>query len=81
MIVYLSDDISVGGSQKMLIAKYYNKPLIGLAQKEEKFNKSEKELYGRIFRKYIDPYVKVSCDYVASNVQEAAAFLKELFTT
>jgi len=31
LIVYLSDDISVGGSQEILIAKYFKKPVIGLA--------------------------------------------------
>lgn len=35
VIVYLSDDISVGGSQEMLIAKYLGKPLIGYAPRGE----------------------------------------------
>ena len=54
VIVYLSDDISVGGSQEMLIAKYLKKPLIGLAPKEGKFNKTEKTHLGKTITNYID---------------------------
>ena len=38
LIVYFSDDISVGGSQEILIAKYLKKPVIGLAPLGGKFN-------------------------------------------
>lgn len=46
-VVYLSDDISVGGSQEMLIATFFKKPIIGLAPKVESLmvgvvNSSEK---------------------------------------
>lgn len=44
VVVYLSDDISVGGSQEMMIAKYLNKPLIGLAPRGGKFNCDKKWL-------------------------------------
>src|SRR3989338_10455224 len=49
IIVNLTDDISVGGSQEMLIAKYYHKPLIGIAPKEGKFFKSKKDILGKIY--------------------------------
>ncbi len=46
VVVYLSDDISVGGSQEMLIAKYLHKPLVGFAPYGEKFYCAEKEVGG-----------------------------------
>ncbi|MFH1433316.1 MAG: hypothetical protein ABIG32_00265, partial [Candidatus Uhrbacteria bacterium] len=49
VIVNLTDDISVGGSQEMLIAKYYEKPLIGIAPVGGKFRKPEKEIYGNTY--------------------------------
>lgn len=78
VVVYLSDDISVGGSEEMLIAKYYKKPLIGLAPQGGKFNKGEKELIGRKYLNYIDPYVRISCDYVAGDIDETAKCLKKI---
>lgn len=77
VIVNLTDDISVGGSQEMLIAKYYKKPLIGIAKKGGKFNKAEKEIRGKIYKNYIQPFVDISCDEVVEDVEGAANVLKE----
>jgi len=76
VIVNLTDDISVGGSQEMLIAKYYKKPLVGLAQKGGKFNKSEKEMFGKVYKNYIDPYVNLCCDKVIESMSELANFIR-----
>ncbi|MFH1089346.1 MAG: NUDIX domain-containing protein [Candidatus Uhrbacteria bacterium] len=78
VIVYLSDDISVGGSQEMLIAKYFKKPLIGLVPKQSKFF-GHKELYGREYKNWTHPFVKLSCDYLVHDIEEAAICLLELF--
>jgi hypothetical protein len=78
VIVNLTDDISVGGSQEMLIAKYFQKPLIGLAPRGGKFNRDEKEFFGRTFKNYTDPFVTVTCDAVAENVDELAGFIPNL---
>lgn len=78
VIVYLSDDISVGGSQEMLIAKYLGKPLIGLAPREGKFNKSNKEILGKITKNYVDPFVFATCDVVADDIAGVARALSDL---
>jgi hypothetical protein len=79
VIVNLTDDISVGGSQEMLIAKYFSKPLLGIAQKEGKFVKSSHEIYGRKVVNYVDPYVAVPCDAIVHDISEAAAWMKNKF--
>src|SRR5438105_717639 len=38
VVVYFSDDVSVGASQEVLIAKYFNKAVIGLAPKGGRLN-------------------------------------------
>lgn len=78
VVVYLSDDISVGGSQEMLIAKYLAKPLIGLAPREGKFNQSNKEILGKITKNYVDPFVFATCDVVAENIEDVARALVDL---
>ena len=77
VIVNLTDDISVGGSQEMLIAKYYRNPLVGIAPKGGKFNKKEKEVLGRVYKNFLDPFVLVSCDKIVENIDELSVFIKE----
>jgi len=76
LIVYLSDDISVGGSQEILVAKYFKKPVIGLAPAGGKFNHKHKEMLGQVVENYIHPFVFSTCDVICSNIQEAADALK-----
>lgn len=76
VIVYLSDDISVGGSQEMLIAKHLAKPLVGYAPRGGKFNADEREFMGQTIKNYVDPFVFASCDIVAGTLHEVAAALQ-----
>jgi hypothetical protein len=78
LIVYLSDDISVGGSQEILIAKYFKIPVIGLAPHGGKFNGSTKEFFGKVITNYKDPFVFSTCDVVCATVEEVAETLKKL---
>jgi hypothetical protein len=61
VICYLSDDISVGGSQELLIAKRYKKPVIGYWKKWGKFYQ-DKALYWRVYKDRKHPFVSFSCD-------------------
>ena len=75
-IVNLTDDISVGGSQEILIARYLHKPVIGLAPKGGKFNGATREMFGKILTDYKDPFVFSTCDAVCSTLEEVARVLK-----
>lgn len=77
VIVYLSDDISIGGSQEILIAKYFRIPVIGLARHGGKFNGADKEYFGKIVKNYKDPFVFTTCDVVCETVEQVAATLKD----
>lgn len=74
-IVYLSDDISVGGSQEILIARYFKKSVIGLAPKGGKFNGATREMYGELLTDYKDPFVFTTCDIVCDSLEEVAEVL------
>lgn len=78
VIVYLSDDISVGGSQEMLIAKYLKKPLVGFAPLGGKFNSPERESFGHLVRDYVDPFVFATCDVVCGTAEDVAAALLQI---
>lgn len=79
-IVYLSDDISVGGSQEILIAKYLHKPVIGFAPYGGKFNGSRREHFGKIIENFKDPFVFATCDVVCGTVEEVGEALKTIDT-
>ncbi len=81
VIAYLTDDVSVGSSQEMLIAKFYGKPLLGIAQDGGKFNNSKKELLGKIYNNWKHPFVAATCDAIVNSVEEAAKFIIEYFST
>jgi 8-oxo-dGTP pyrophosphatase MutT (NUDIX family) len=76
VLVCLSDDISVGGSQEMLIAKYYGKPLVGLAARGSKFIKDSFTLNGTTHRNWVHPFVSVPCDVVLHDFNELVSYLK-----
>ncbi|OIO50030.1 MAG: hypothetical protein CO042_03360 [Parcubacteria group bacterium CG_4_9_14_0_2_um_filter_41_8] len=79
VIVNLTDDISVGGSQEMLIAKYYHKLLIGIAPKNGKFCKDEKEILSKIYKNWIHPFVSIPCDIIVEDINGVADFIKNFF--
>jgi len=78
VVVYLSDDISVGGSQEIMIAKYLSKPVIGLAPYGGKFNGSTKIMLGKEIKNFKDPFVFATCDVVCGNIEEVGAALKNI---
>lgn len=76
-IVYLSDDISVGGSQEILIARYFKKPVFGFAPIGGKFNGATREMFGQTITNYKDPFVFATCDVVCGTIEELAEELKK----
>lgn len=78
LIVYLSDDISIGGSQEILLAKYFKKPVIGLAPLGGKFNGRTKEYFGKIVENYRDPFAFTTCDIVCPDIEGVADALKNV---
>ena len=75
VIVNLTDDISVGGSQEMLIAKYFNKPLLGIAKEGGKFVNSNYNDFGRTVN-FVHPFVFVPCDFIVNDIESAAEWIK-----
>jgi hypothetical protein len=79
VVVNLSDDISVGGSVEMMLAKLYHRPLIGIASLNGKFVNQEKEIFGRRIRNYVNPFVAATCDWLINDPSELPKVIDELF--
>ncbi len=80
VIVNLSDDISVGGSVEMMLAKLYHRPLIGIARPNGKFVSPEKDLLGRSVRSYVNPFVSATCDWLVHDPSQLPSIIDQLFT-
>ena len=78
VIVYLSDDISVGGSQEILVGQYFKKPVVGLAPLGGKFHHKNKEIFGQVVKDYKHPFVYGTCDIVCDDIEGVAKALKKL---
>jgi hypothetical protein len=78
MVVYFSDDISVGASQEILIAKCFKKPVIGLAPPGGKFNRRNHEIFGQNIKHYRHPFVYNTCDVVCDDIENVAKTLLKL---
>jgi hypothetical protein len=78
LVAYLSEDFSVGGSQEILIAKYFNKPVIALAPRGSSFNRQSKEVTGQIIKNFRHPFVYSTCDVVCEDVEEVAKVLQNM---
>lgn len=76
VIVNLTNDISVGGSQEMLIAKYFDKPLVGIAPFGGKFYMAKKEMMGKEYTNWMHAFVKYPCDKVVEDIQGVADYIK-----
>jgi len=77
VLVNLSDDISVGGSQEMLIAKYFGKPVFGLVRVGGKFHR-DAMIGGREYKGWMHPFVFAGCDRIAKTFDELLGFVKQL---
>jgi hypothetical protein len=81
VVVNLSDDISVGGSIEMMLAKLYRRPLIGIARAGGKFVKPDKDLLGRNVTSYVNPFVAGTCDWLINDPSQLPAVIDTFFTT
>lgn len=81
VVVNLSDDISVGGSVEMMLAKLYHRPLIGIARRGGKFVTNEKYILGRRINSYVNPFVQTTCDWLIYEPEQLPAVINSLFTT
>lgn len=80
VIVNLSDDISVGGSIEMMLAKLYHRPLIGIARYGGKFVRPEKDFFGRRVVSYTNPFVAATCDWLIHDPSQLPEIVNRVFT-
>ncbi len=76
-VVDARQKIGAGIAQEMVIAKYLRKPVVAVIPKNTHHRKINVVFHGIIMDEWIHPFLKVSTDYVAESVEEAAKWIHE----
>ena len=75
-IVHAVEKIGAGTAQEILMAKKFGKPVIAVIPKDSHHRKSNVVFHGTTIVDFINPFLFVSTDYVAENVEEAIKWVK-----
>lgn len=78
VIINLTDDVGVGASQEMIIAKYFGKPLIAVTALNGRYWREERIVNGKSYKNWMNPFVSIPCDLVVERVEDAADFLVKI---
>jgi hypothetical protein len=78
VIINVTDDVGVGASQEMMIAKYFNKPLIAITKLNGRYWREERIVNGTSYKNWMNPFLAVPCDLVVENIEDTVEFLGNL---
>ncbi len=76
VIVDAREKIGAGTAQEMLMAKYFNRPLVSVIPRDTHHRRSNITFNGVLIKDWIHPFLDVCSDYVAESIDDAAAWAK-----
>ncbi|HUB93551.1 MAG TPA: hypothetical protein VMB52_03540 [Verrucomicrobiae bacterium] len=74
-VVDARSKIGAGTAQEIVIAKQFEKPVVIVIPKDTHHRKSGVTFHGVQMEEWIHPFLKVSADYVADSVDDAALWI------
>ena len=74
-VVDASQKLGAGTAQEMVLAKLYKKPVVTVLPKDTYHRRSNITFDGIEMNEWIHPFIVVASDYIANNIDEAAAWL------
>jgi len=77
IIVHAVSKIGAGTAQEMVLAKYFHKPLVSIVPKGTHHRRNNIIFHGVIIEDWIHPFIYVSSDYVAENIEQGILWVKE----
>lgn len=77
VIVDARDKVGAGTAQEMIMAKYFKRPLVAVIPKETHHRKSNLTFNGVMIADWVHPFLDVTSDYVAANVDDAIDWIKK----
>lgn len=80
-VVDAQDKIGAGTAQEMVVAKYFQKPVVIVIPPDSHHRKSDITFHGVTMPEWIHPFLVVSSDYVASSIEDAAVWIRNYSAT
>ena len=77
IIVHAVSKIGAGTAQEMVLAKYFQKPLISVVPKDTHYRRSNIVFHGVMIENWIHPFIYVTSDYVAEDIEQVILWIKE----
>ncbi|MDZ7785885.1 MAG: hypothetical protein U5L95_02070 [Candidatus Saccharibacteria bacterium] len=74
-VVDAQQKIGAGTAQEMIIAKHFRKPVVSVIPKDTHHRKTNATFHGVKMDEWVHPFLKVSSDYVADSVEDAAKWI------
>ena len=76
-IVDAQQKIGAGTAQEMVIAKHFKKPVVVVLPKDSHHRKTNVTFHGALMHEWVHPFLKISSDYIAEDIEDAAKWIKE----
>jgi len=76
-IVDAREKIGAGTAQEIVLAKQFKKPVVIVIPRNSHHRKSNVVFHGVELPEWIHPFLKVSTDYVAESIENAADWIKQ----
>jgi len=76
-IVHATSKIGAGTAQEILMAKQFKRPVIAIIPKDSHHRKSNIVFHGTLIEDFINPFLFISTDYVAENIEDAIAWIQK----
>lgn len=77
VIVHATSKIGAGTAQEMILAKYFQKPLVSIVPKDTHHRKTNIVFHGEKIEDWIHPFIYVASDFVAESIEESIVWMKE----
>lgn len=76
-IVHATSKIGAGTAQEILMAKQFKKPVIAIIPKDSHHRKTNIVFHGTLIEDFINPFLYISTDYVAEDIEDAITWIKK----
>ncbi|OGY91280.1 MAG: hypothetical protein A3B31_00800 [Candidatus Komeilibacteria bacterium RIFCSPLOWO2_01_FULL_53_11] len=76
----IGNGIGAGTAQEILIAKYFNKPVITVLPKDTHHRRSNITFHGVVINDWIHPFLLATSDLVVETIEEAIPWIKEFIS-
>ncbi|MEX2008126.1 MAG: hypothetical protein WD850_01385 [Candidatus Spechtbacterales bacterium] len=77
VVVDAREKIGAGTAQEMVMAKYFKKPIVAVIPPDTPHRRSNLAFDGTVVEDWVHPFLEVSSDYVADDIEDAVVYLKK----